>query len=62
MEDTTLKKNGDGTGLINSLKESSAYKKTVIMQKADDEIRNLERSYISNIEGLEKKINLHLEK
>jgi vacuolar-type H+-ATPase subunit E/Vma4 len=57
MEDTTLKTNRDGTGLISSLRESSAHKKTVIMQKADDEIRNLERSYISDIEELEKKMN-----
>lgn len=57
MEDTTLKTNRDGTGLINSLRESSAHKKTVIMQQADDEIRDLESSYISDIEELKKKIN-----
>ena len=57
MEDTTLKTNRDGTGLINSLRESSAHKKTVIMQQADDEIRKLERSYNSDIEELKKKID-----
>jgi len=57
MEDNTLKTNKDETGLINSLRESSAHKKTVIMQEADDEIRKLEKSYISDIEELKKKIN-----
>jgi len=57
MEDTTLKTNRDEAGLINSLRDSSAHKKAVIMQKADDEIRKLERSYISDIEELKKKIN-----
>jgi vacuolar-type H+-ATPase subunit E/Vma4 len=57
MEDTTLKTNRDEAGLINSLRESSAHKKTVIMQQADDEIKKLERSYISDIEKLQKKIN-----
>ena len=57
MEDTTLKTNRDEAGLINSLRESSAHKKTVIMQQADDEIRKLERSYISDIEELKKKID-----
>jgi len=57
MEDTTLKTNRDEAGLINSLRESSAHKKAVIMQQADDEIRKLERSYISDIEELKKKIN-----
>jgi vacuolar-type H+-ATPase subunit E/Vma4 len=57
MEDTPLKTNRDEAGLINSIRESSAHKKTVIMQKADDEIRKLERSYISDIEKLKKKIN-----
>ena len=52
-----MKTNKDEKGLINSLRESSAHKKTVIMQQADDEIRNLERSHISEIEELEKKIN-----
>lgn len=57
MEDTTLKTNRDGAGLINSLRKSSAHKKTVIMQQADDEIRKLERSYISDIEEIKKKID-----
>jgi len=57
MEDTPLKTNRDEAGLISSLRESSAHKKTVIMQQADDEIRKLERSYISDIEELKKKIN-----
>jgi len=57
VEDNTLKTNRDGTGLINSLRESSAHKKAVIMQQADDEIRKLKRSYISDIEELKKKIN-----
>ena len=57
MEDTTLKTNRDEAGLINSLRESSAHKKAVIMQQADDEIRKLKRSYISDIEELKKKIN-----
>jgi len=57
MEDTTLKTNRDEAGLINSLRESSAHKKTVIMQQADDETRKLERSYISDIEELKKKID-----
>jgi vacuolar-type H+-ATPase subunit E/Vma4 len=57
MEDTTLKTNRDEAGLINSLRESSAHKKAVIMQQADDEIRKLEKSYISDIEELKKKIN-----
>jgi len=57
MEDTTLKTNRDEAGLINSLRDSSAHKKAVIIKKADDEIRKLERSYISDIEELKKKIN-----
>ena len=57
MEDTTLKTNRNETGLINSLRESSAHKKTVIMQQAYDEIRNLERNYITDIEELKKKID-----
>jgi len=57
MEDNTLKTNRDEAGLINSLRESSAHKKTIIMQQADDEIKKLERSYISDIEELRKKIN-----
>jgi len=57
MEDTTLKTNRDEAGLISSLRKSSAHKKTVIIKKADDEIRKLERSYISDIEKLKKKIN-----
>jgi len=57
MEDDTLKTNRDEAGLINSLRESSAHKKAVIMQQADDEIRKLKKSYISDIEELKKKIN-----
>jgi len=57
MEDNTLKINRDETALINSLRESSAHKKSVIMQQADDEISKLEKSYISDIEELKKKIN-----
>jgi len=57
MEDNTLKTNRDETGLINSLRESSAHKKTVIMQQADDEIRKLKNRYFSDIEELKKKIN-----
>jgi len=57
MEDNTLKTNRDEKGLINSLRESSAHKKSVIMQQAEDEISKLERSYISDIEELKKKIN-----
>ena len=57
MEDTTLKTNRDEAGLINSLRDSSAHKKAVIIKQADDEIRKLERSYISDIEELKKKIN-----
>ncbi|MBW2001124.1 MAG: hypothetical protein JRI30_01240, partial [Deltaproteobacteria bacterium] len=52
-----MKTNKDEEGLINSLRESSTHKKAVIMQQADDEIRKLERSYISDIEELKKKIN-----
>ena len=52
-----MKINRDEAGLINSLRKSSAHKKTVIMQEADDEIRKLKRSYISDIEKLKKKIN-----
>jgi len=57
MEDNTLKTNRDETALINSLRENSAHKKSVIMQRADDEISKLEKSYISDIEELKKKIN-----
>jgi len=57
MEDNTLRTNRDEKGLINSLRESSAHKKSVIMQQAEDEISKLERSYISDIEELKKKIN-----
>ncbi|MBE9542348.1 MAG: V-type ATP synthase subunit E [Proteobacteria bacterium] len=52
-----MKTNRDEKGLINSLRESSAHKKSVIMQQAEDEISKLERSYISDIEELKKKIN-----
>ncbi|MBE9541618.1 MAG: hypothetical protein IMF01_04800, partial [Proteobacteria bacterium] len=52
-----MKTNRDETALINSLRESSAHKKSVIVQQADDEISKLEKSYISDIEELKKKIN-----
>ena len=52
-----MKTNKDETALINSLRESSAHKKTVIMQQADDEIRKLKNRYFSDIEELKKKIN-----
>jgi vacuolar-type H+-ATPase subunit E/Vma4 len=57
MEDNTLKTNRDGTGLISSLRENSAGKIDGIKQQAEDEIRKLERSYISDIEELKKKID-----
>jgi len=57
MEDNTLKTNRDGTGLISSLKENSAGKIDGIKQQAEDEIKKLERSYISDIEELKKKID-----
>jgi len=57
MEDNTLRTNRDEKGLINSLRESSAHEKSVIMQQAEDEISKLERSYILDIEELKKKIN-----
>jgi len=57
MEDNNLKANRDETELIGSLRESSAHKKSVIMQQADDEIGKLEKSYVSDIEELKKKIN-----
>ena len=52
-----MKTNRDETALINSLRENSAHKKSVIMQQADDEIRKLKKSYFSDIEELKKKIN-----
>jgi len=57
MEDNTLKTNRDGTGLISSLRENSAGKIDDIKQQAEDEIKKLERSYISDIEELKKKID-----
>ena len=57
MEDNTLKTNRDGTGLISSLRENSAGKIDGIKQQAEDEIKKLERSYISDIEELKKKID-----
>ena len=57
MEDTPMKTNRNGAGLINSLRESSAHKKTAIKKQADDEIKKLERSYIADIEELKKKID-----
>ncbi|UCF73636.1 MAG: V-type ATP synthase subunit E [Deltaproteobacteria bacterium] len=52
-----MKTNRDETGLINSLRENSASKIDAIKQEAEDEIKKLERSHISDIEELKKKIN-----
>jgi vacuolar-type H+-ATPase subunit E/Vma4 len=57
MEDNTSKRNREGTGLISSLRENSAGKIDGIKQQAEDEIKKLERSYISDIEELKKKID-----
>ena len=57
MEDNTLKTNRDGTGLISSLKENSAGNIDGIKKQTEDEIKKLERSYISDIEELKKKID-----
>ena len=57
MEDNTLQTNRDETGLISSLRENSAGKIDGIKQQAEDEIRKLERSHISDIEELKKKIH-----
>jgi len=57
MEDNTLKTNRDERGLINSLRENSASKISVIKQQADYEINRLNERYISDIEQLRKKIN-----
>ena len=57
MEDNTLKRNREGTGLISSLRENSVGKIDGIKQQAEDEIKRLERSHISDIEELKKKID-----
>jgi vacuolar-type H+-ATPase subunit E/Vma4 len=57
MEDNTSKTKGDETGLINSLRENSATKISVIKQQADDEINKLNKGYISEIEKLKKEID-----
>jgi vacuolar-type H+-ATPase subunit E/Vma4 len=57
MEDNPLKTKRDETGLINSLRENSATKISVIKQQADDEIDKLNKEYNSNIEKLRKEIN-----
>jgi len=50
-----LKTNKDETGLINSLKENSASKISVIKQQADYEINKLNERYISDIEEFKRK-------